>query len=237
MNYQTSRLFCLLQPSASADDSDLRFDNSCCYIPWFSVNKTRTVTGWFLVTYPWSNSNVSRPEYNCEVVARAPEFNSTWLFKGKSKYITKHLMYGPTRNKLLLFSLESWCPPGFRLGKHQGSRKNKTNCFPRDHTLSVECHAQTHPITAYYYRTKREICFLLITNLPGMLPVCYDVIYSTQFSKYQTWALFWRLSTQGKDKYGRDFVKKTSNQWRHTLADRSMVNSNPEWTISFSFAP
>ena len=57
-----------------------------------------------------------------------------------------------------------------------------------------------------------------------MLPVCYDVIYSTQFSKYQTWALFWRLSTQGKDKYGRDFVKKTSNQWRHTLADR------PWWT-------
>ena len=88
-----------------------------------------------------------------------------------------------------------------------------------------------------YYRNKREICFILVTNFPGMLPVCYDVIYSTQFSKYQTWALFWRLSTQGKDKYGRNFVKKTSNQWRHTLADRSMVNSNPEWTISFSFAP
>ena len=134
---------CLLQPSVPADDSDLRFDNSCCYIPWFSLNKTRTVTGWFL------------------------------------------------------FSLESWCLPRLRLGKHQDSRKNKTNCFPRDHTLSVECHAQTHPITAYYYRTKRRICFTLISNFPGMLPVCYDVIYSTQFSKYQTWALFWRLSTQG----------------------------------------
>ena len=68
--------------------------------------------------------------------------------------------------------------------------ENKTNCFPRAHTLSVECHAQPYPITAYYYRTKREICFTLITNFPGMLPVCYDVIYSTQFSKYQTWALF-----------------------------------------------
>ena len=26
-----------------------------------------------------------------------------------------------------------------RLGKHQDSRENKTNCFPRDHTLSVYC--------------------------------------------------------------------------------------------------
>ena len=27
--------------------------------------------------------------------------------------------------------------PRLRLGKHQDSRENKTNCFPRDHTLSV----------------------------------------------------------------------------------------------------
>ena len=26
-----------------------------------------------------------------------------WFFKGKSKYITKHLMYGPSGNKLVLF--------------------------------------------------------------------------------------------------------------------------------------
>ena len=24
-------------------------------------------------------------------------------------------------------------------GKHQDSRENKTNCFPRDHTLTVYC--------------------------------------------------------------------------------------------------
>ena len=30
---------------------------------------------------------------------------------------------------------ESWCFP--RLGKHQDSRENKTNCFPRDLTLNV----------------------------------------------------------------------------------------------------
>ena len=45
MNYQTSRLFYLLQPSVSADDSDLGFDNSCSYIPRLSLNKTRTVIG------------------------------------------------------------------------------------------------------------------------------------------------------------------------------------------------
>ena len=43
-----------------------------CYIPRLSLNKTSTVTGWILVTCPWSNSNVSRPGYNCAVVARAP---------------------------------------------------------------------------------------------------------------------------------------------------------------------
>ena len=29
--------------------------------------------------------------------------------------------------------------PRLRLGKHQDSRENKTNCFPRDLTLSVYC--------------------------------------------------------------------------------------------------
>ena len=41
--------------------------------------------------------------------------------------------------KLVLFSLESLCFPRPRLEKHQDSRENKTNCFPRDHTLSVKC--------------------------------------------------------------------------------------------------
>ena len=27
---------------------------------------------------------------------------------------------------------------------HQDSRENKTNCFPRDHTLSVYCFPQKH---------------------------------------------------------------------------------------------
>ena len=30
-----------------------------------------------------------------------------WLFKGKSKYIRKHLMYGPSGNWSILFSVES----------------------------------------------------------------------------------------------------------------------------------
>ena len=57
--------------------------------------------------------------------------------KWKSRNITKHLMPGPSGNQLVLFSLESWCLPRLRLGKHQDSRENKTNCFPRDLALSV----------------------------------------------------------------------------------------------------
>ena len=43
-----------------------------CYFPRLSFNKTSTMIGWFLVTCPLSNSNVSWPGYNCVVVARAP---------------------------------------------------------------------------------------------------------------------------------------------------------------------
>ena len=67
------------------------------------------------------------------------------LLKWKSRSITKHLMPGPSTKQLVLFSLESWCFqtrkcfPRLRLGKHQNSRENKTNCFPRGLTLSVYC--------------------------------------------------------------------------------------------------
>ena len=47
---------------------------SDCYIASLSLNKMSTMIGWLLVTCPWSNSNVSRPGYNCAVVARTPSF-------------------------------------------------------------------------------------------------------------------------------------------------------------------
>ena len=43
-----------------------------CYIARLSLNKMSTVIGWFLVTYPWPNSNVSWLGYNYAVVARTP---------------------------------------------------------------------------------------------------------------------------------------------------------------------
>ena len=43
-----------------------------CYIARLSLHKMSTVSGWFLVTRSWSNSNVSRPGYNCAAVARKP---------------------------------------------------------------------------------------------------------------------------------------------------------------------
>ena len=46
-------------------------------------------------------------------------------------------MPGPSVNQLVLFSLECWCFPRLRLGKHQNSRENKTNCFHRDLTLII----------------------------------------------------------------------------------------------------
>ena len=66
------------------------------YIARLSLNKMSTVLGWFLVTCLWSNSNVSRPGYNCAVVTRTPSLFVFALWK--SKYITKHFMYGPSGN-------------------------------------------------------------------------------------------------------------------------------------------
>ena len=48
-----------------------KYFNFYCYIPRLSLNKTSTLIGWFLVTCPWSNSNVSWPGYNSVVVARS----------------------------------------------------------------------------------------------------------------------------------------------------------------------
>ena len=50
-----------------------------CYTPRLSVRKTSIVIGWFLVTCPWSNSNVSRSGYNWAVVVRASHVISAWL--------------------------------------------------------------------------------------------------------------------------------------------------------------
>ena len=61
------------------------------------------------------------------------------MLQWKSRNITKHLISRPSGNQLVLFSLECWCFPRIRLGKHQDSRENKTNCFPRDLTLIYKC--------------------------------------------------------------------------------------------------
>ena len=56
------------------------YNKYVCYIARLSLNKMSTVIGWFLVTCPWSNSNVSQPEYNCAVVACTPPlFQSLFL--------------------------------------------------------------------------------------------------------------------------------------------------------------
>ena len=49
-------------------------NNSYCYIARLSLNKMSTVIDWFLVMCLWENSNVSRPGYNCAVVALMSNF-------------------------------------------------------------------------------------------------------------------------------------------------------------------
>ena len=53
-----------------------------CYLARLSLNKTSTVVGWFLVTCPWSNSNVSIAQ----------------LLPTCRHLLTKHFMYGTSGN-------------------------------------------------------------------------------------------------------------------------------------------
>ena len=95
-----------------------------------------TVIGWFLVTCPWSNSNVSRPGYNRAVVACTPSLLVCLFF----------CMIVQTYNKALnvwfLGKLVSFVFPRVLMFPSTSSRETsgvsgKQNCFPRDHTLSV----------------------------------------------------------------------------------------------------
>ena len=49
------------------------------YIPRLSLSKTSIVIAWFLVTCPWSNSNVSRSGYNWAAAVRALHMIRAWL--------------------------------------------------------------------------------------------------------------------------------------------------------------
>ena len=65
-----------------------------CYKPRSSLNKTSSVIGWFLVTCPWLRMIQMYPD-RVSIAQSPPAMIATWLFKGKSKYIAKHLTYGP----------------------------------------------------------------------------------------------------------------------------------------------
>ena len=68
--------------------------------------------------------------------------------------ITKHL--SSLGKKLVLFSRESRCFPRLRLGKHRDSRENKTNCFPREQSLSVY-YSTLSGTYRYILKTKRTL--------------------------------------------------------------------------------
>ena len=83
-----------------------------CYIARLSLNKIGSVI----------DSNVSRPGYNCADCLIVFAINLKIWSLGKP---------------VSFVSPRAWCLTRLRLGKHQDSRENKTNCFPRDHALSV----------------------------------------------------------------------------------------------------
>ena len=120
-----------------------------------------TVIGWFLVTRPWSNSNVPWPGYNCAVVARMPNTTArdqclclfvfaVWLFKGKSKYMTKHLIDGP----LGKLTLASFVFPQLCLMEHQDSWENKTVSLRNIHWVYIINPADKTTLSCYnpYWR-------------------------------------------------------------------------------------
>jgi len=138
-------------------------NNNYCYIPRLSLNKTSTVIGWFLFTCLWSI-----PDWDTiPQLMPAPDTTFVclwvllWLLKGKSKYITVHLMSGPSGNKLVLFSLESWCFPWLCLGKHVSELSGKEN--------------QPFPLGPYIK------CILLIYNGGYFLNSCLLCIYYNTF--------------------------------------------------------
>ena len=115
-----------------------------------------TVIGWFLVTCPRSNSNVSWPGYNCAVVARTPNTTACdqclclfvfaiWLFKGKSKYMTKHLIDGP----LGKLTLASFVFPQLCLAEHQDSWENKTVSLRNIHWVYIINPADKTTLSCY----------------------------------------------------------------------------------------
>ena len=116
----------IIKPRACFICFSLRFrqmTQTSVLIRRLSLNKTRTVIGWFLVTCPWSNSNLFRPEYNCTVIARAPNTTAHDCLRESLNIYIKALNVWSLR-KLVTFVFP----------------RTRGNCFPRAHTLSVECH-------------------------------------------------------------------------------------------------
>ena len=70
------------------------------YIARLSLNKASTVIGWFLVTSPDHILMYLDQDTIAQLPARRkqPHVFAIWLFKGKSKYIAKHLVHGHSGN-------------------------------------------------------------------------------------------------------------------------------------------
>ena len=80
-----------------------------CYMARFSLNKVSTVTGWFLVTCPWSKSNTSRSGYNCAVVVLTSNFAIPSIASTRKRTRAKHV-FNVTSN-VWVSGVKLWCFP------------------------------------------------------------------------------------------------------------------------------
>ena len=67
-----------------------------------------------------------------------------------------HLMYGPEGKQLVLFSRESWCFPRRSRGKHQDSRENITNWFPKGPYITCFVIYLDFPLNNHIAKTNKQ---------------------------------------------------------------------------------
>ena len=104
-------------------------NNKHCYIASKTFTQQNEHCDWLILGHvPLIKSNVSRPGYNCTVVAHTKSLFVCFCYM-------KVKIYDKTLNVWSLGKLVSFVFPRVLMFPSTSSRQ--TNCFPQDHTLSV----------------------------------------------------------------------------------------------------
>ena len=120
----------------------LTFQTTKCFVLYLDFHSTKQ-TLWLVDS--WSHALGQIQIYaNQDTIAQLlpmcwiqQHVFAIWLFQGKSKYITKHLMCGPLGNKLVLFSSSPNVSLDFVAGNIRTLRKTKLTV-----SLCIMCHGK-----------------------------------------------------------------------------------------------